>query len=188
MTSGVSCENTHTHTIEHLSTLLSTVVSLPILSLPHTYLSWCLSTISLLPPPDLDTLTSPLRLRFLPFFLSAGHLPFSQSPHSVLSSFHLPSASSHLRPLVSSLIGYSLTWFAPPLLFLSLQPSSPHFPSAYIYPLPLASSLLSSPLSPPFLPSSTVGLTRVDKVEKKPVLTSEGISIYNQRVCVPADQ
>lgn len=40
-------------------------------------------------------------------------------------------------------------------------------------------------LSPP---SSTAGQTRVDKVEKKPVLTSEGISIYNQSVCVPTDQ
>lgn len=135
---------------------------------------------------NLYTLTSPLPLHFLHF-----HLPItSRSPPSFIYwlcplCFSSSPCSSHLCPLVSSLIGYSFTCFFP--FLFSISPKS--FFLVYTR-RPLTSlhlPLSSLPLHPS-LPSSTVGQTRVDKVEKKPVLTSEGISIYNQNVCVPADQ
>lgn len=56
---------------------------------------------------------------------------------------------------------------------------------------PQASPMLTLIHWSPFLhslPSLTTGQRRVDKMERKPVLTSEGISIYNQSLCIPADQ
>ena len=125
------------------------------------------------------TLSNLYSLLYLSFSsISLHHTPpvlcLSPSTDSVLSSFQLRHSSC---TLVSFLICNSITCF-----------SSFLFPFHSVLFLRLHSSCLHLPFLSPLPSLCTVGQTRVDKVEKKPYLTSEGISIYNQSVCVAADQ
>lgn len=146
--------------IKHLSSspllfysypLLSThlTAALFILSSPHSlYLSRCLSTISLLPLP-----VSPLHSHASfasPFPLISIRQPplvllLSPSTDSALSSFHLlsvPLIFALLFPLSSaipSLVSFHYYFPFPPVLFLSLHPSAPHFP--FILHVSLSSAL-----------------------------------------------
>lgn len=176
----------HLYFYSHLVLSLHLPASLFISSHHPLYLSCCLSTISPL-PLSVWPLHSHISFTssFLPRFLSATHL----------STFHLPILSSLLfilSLLLSSLPSFPLSSAIPPLVsrhiyfpsilksFFSLC-TRPLHTSLHLAYIPFLCLLLSPP-------SSTLRQTRVDKVEKKPVLTSEGISIYNQSVCVPADQ
>lgn len=150
--------------IEHLSSSPLLFYSYPLLSIHLTssffilsslhslYLSCCLSTISLLPLPvsplhshiSFTSPFPPISIRQSPLVLL-----LSLSTDFALSSYHLLSSPLIFAPLfplssaIPSLVSFHYYFPFPPVLFLSLHPSSPHFPSSYIYPFPLPSPLPS---------------------------------------------
>lgn len=122
----------------------------------------------------LYALKSLLPLHFLRF-LSASHL----------SSLHLtilPSLLFIFCLLLSSLPSCFLSHRLFLHLFLPVPSPPKSFLSVCTHHLPFILHISLSPVLSP--PSSSVGQTRVDKMGKKVVLTSEAISIYNQSVCV----